>query len=222
MTLYLKAAEDKTSVGDCPFAHFVRLVLEEKGLEYECKPTPPDGKPEWLVNYYDGKMPALRHRRECYVESNIIASYLEYFFVEPSLTPPPESDATKSAEQVLDGLFPAIAKYLKDTSDHPTETLSGLKTKLEQLEVHLTLWSSGNHGYLCGTPDFTLLDARIVPMLYHLQIGVDGFQNLGQLNLEEQYPKTFAYMQQAFARPSFERTKYDPSVVMWGWNNARQ
>lgn len=86
MTLYLKAAEDGQSVGDCPFAHYVRMVLEEKGLEYQLKPTPPDGKPTWLLEYYDGKLPALRHRKECYVESQVIVEYLDYFFPQPSLT----------------------------------------------------------------------------------------------------------------------------------------
>ena len=33
MELYIKAGPDGTSVGDCPFAHFVRAVLSMKGLE---------------------------------------------------------------------------------------------------------------------------------------------------------------------------------------------
>ncbi|KAL7565105.1 hypothetical protein ACA910_005113 [Epithemia clementina (nom. ined.)] len=47
MTLYLKAGPDGISVGDCPFAHYVRIVLEEKGLEYDLKPsTKPPLKPK--------------------------------------------------------------------------------------------------------------------------------------------------------------------------------
>ena len=60
MTLYVKAGPDGKSLGDCPFAHYVRMVLEVKGLEYELKPSVQDTKPSWLIEYYDGKMPALR------------------------------------------------------------------------------------------------------------------------------------------------------------------
>ena len=82
MTLYLKAGPDGTSVGDCPFAHYVRIVLNEKGLEYDLKPSTQDTKPQWLIDFYDGSMPALRHRKECYVESDVIAQYLDFFFQE--------------------------------------------------------------------------------------------------------------------------------------------
>ena len=52
MTIYLKAGPDGTSVGDCPFAQFVRMVLEEKGLEYTVKPCVQETKPSWLVELF--------------------------------------------------------------------------------------------------------------------------------------------------------------------------
>jgi glutathione S-transferase len=220
MTLYCKAAEDKVSVGDCPFAHFVRLVLEEKSLEYELKPTAPDGKPEWLVEYYDGKMPALRHRKECYVESSVIGSYVEYFFPEPSLTPnKDEKQCAEKAETLLDGFFPTVAKYLKDTQDSDA-TLTPLKTKLQQLEDHLKeLPDDGS--FLCGSQHFTLLDCRIVPQLYHLQVGIEGYKG-GKPDLETEYPSLKKYMDRCFERESFQNTVYPKDVVLWGWGNARQ
>lgn len=90
MTLYLKAGPVGTSsVGDCPFAHFVRMVLEEKGLDYELRPCGNDeDKPTWLLEHYEGKMPALRHGQECYIESDVIAQYLDFFFPNPNLALP--------------------------------------------------------------------------------------------------------------------------------------
>ncbi|KAG7357841.1 glutathione S-transferase [Nitzschia inconspicua] len=213
MTLYLKAAEDGQSVGDCPFAHNVRMVLEEKGLDYDLKPTSPDGKPRWLLEYYDGKMPALRHRKECYVESSVIVDYLEYFFPEPSLTPKDDHGAA----DVLDGFFPAVAKFLKDTEDSD-ETTNNLKTKLQSFEDHLSKLPDGS--FLCGQ-DFTLLDCRVVPQLYHLQVGIDGYKN-GLPALAKDFPKTYAYMQTCFARPSFQASNYPAETVLWGWGNARK
>jgi len=36
MVLFLKAGEDGKSIGDCPFAHYVRMVLEEKKIRLHC------------------------------------------------------------------------------------------------------------------------------------------------------------------------------------------
>jgi glutathione S-transferase len=218
MTLYCKAAEDNVSVGDCPFAHYDRLVLEEKQLEYELKPTAPEDKPQWLVEYYQGKMPALRHRKECYVESSVIAEYLEYFFPEPSLSIDSNSAIQgEKAEAVLDGFFPAVAKFLKDTQD-TEDTSSAVKAKLQQLEDHLAAFPAGS--FLCGTEKFTLLDCRMVPMLYHLTTGIEGFKN-GQPNTHQDFPKIHAYFSNCMARPSFQATVYPKETVLWGWGNAR-
>mmetsp|Transcript_297 Transcript_297/g.723 ORF Transcript_297/g.723 Transcript_297/m.723 type:complete len:225 (-) Transcript_297:261-935(-) len=215
MTLYCKAAEDGTSVGDCPFAHFVRLVLEEKGLEYDLKPSTQETKPNWLVEYYEGKMPALRHRKECYVESSVIGSYLEFFFPEPTLTPT-DKELESKAETVLEGFFPTIAKFLKDTED-TDETLTNLQTKLQTVENHL---STEDIPFLAG-PEFTSVDCRIVPQLYHLSVGIEEFKKNGVPNLAEQYPKLNDYLQRCMARPSFQATQYPPSTIIWGWTSAR-
>ena len=58
MSLYLKAGPDG-GVGDCPFAHTVRLVLHVKGLDCELQPCAPEQKPGWLVADFEGKMPCL-------------------------------------------------------------------------------------------------------------------------------------------------------------------
>jgi hypothetical protein len=124
MTLYLKAGPDGSSVGDCPFAHFVRMVLEEKGLDYELRPCGSnDAKPAWLIEHYGGSMPALRHRQECYIESDVIAQYLDFFFQEPPLSAP-NKKIMKQAGNAIEGIFPTIAKYLKHSSNDEVEELS--------------------------------------------------------------------------------------------------
>jgi len=80
MVLYIKPGPDGKGIGDCPFAHQIRMVLHEKNLEYSLFPTSPQNKPKWLIEEYDGSLPALRHRSECYVESNVIVRYLDFFF----------------------------------------------------------------------------------------------------------------------------------------------
>lgn len=210
MTLYLKAAEDGVSVGDCPFAHAVRLVLEEKGLEYQVQPCTAETKPDWLIDVYEGKMPALRHRKECYVESSVICEYLEFFFQKPVSLKPPKMD-----DSILDGFFPAVAQYLKDTSDDP-EKLTNLKEKLSGLENHL---SSVDGQFLCGEA-YSILDCRLVPQLYHLKTAAAAYKG-GVPNLEDEYPNLAKYYEATTSRPSFSNSVYPPETVVWGWGNAR-
>ena len=60
MELYIKAGKVDGEVGDCPFAHYVRGVLQHKNVEYNVRPCKPDSKPSWLVNDLDGRMPCLK------------------------------------------------------------------------------------------------------------------------------------------------------------------
>ena len=218
MTLYLKAGPDGTSVGDCPFAHFVRMVLEEKGLEYELKPSVQETKPEWLVEFYEGKMPALRHRKECYVESDVIAEYLDFFFRDPPLKT--DKASMEAAEEAVAGLFPAIAKYLKHTPDGDDEDAAlqtGLEESLTKLNTHL---ASVDGPFVAGE-SFSLVDCSLAPKLYHMQTGVKAFKN-GSIDFTAKFPAVAAYMQNVFARPSFQSTVYPAEVVEWGWSNARK
>ena len=218
MTLYLKAGPDGKSVGDCPFAHFVRMVLEEKGLEYDVKPCTGETKPSWLVEFYEGKMPALRHRRECYVESDVIAEYIDFFFQEPSLEPG-SKEALEAAEEAVSGLFPAIAKYLKHTPDGDNldlEKKANLESSLVKLENHL---KQVEGPFLTG-PSIAIVDCSLAPKLYHMQTGIISFKD-NAIDIKSQFPAIAAYMEVVVARPSFQDTLYPNDVVIWGWDNAR-
>jgi len=218
MTLYLKAGPDQVSVGDCPFAHFVRMVLEEKGLEYDLKPSVQETKPKWLIEHYEGKMPALRHKKEAYVESDVIAEYLDFFFPDPPLKSR-DVAATAAAEQAVEGFFPAVSKYLKHTPDgdaEDAELKANLEESLGKLDKHLK--TTGH--YLLGD-QVTLLDCSLTPKLYHMKCGLEAFKD-NAINVPEQFPAVQAYMDAMFARESFQKTIYPKETVAWGWGNARK
>jgi glutathione S-transferase len=212
MVLYCKAGPDGKSIGDCPFCHAIRMVLEEKGLEYTLVPATQETKPNWLIESYDGKLPALRHQKECYVESNVIVAYLEFFF------PSPLKDGEGVHEEAAAALFPAVAKYLKHTpdgNDQDAELLQNLETVLQDLQSHLegkTFW--------CGD-DFSVQDCRLAPQLYILQTCLKAFKS-NALDIAKTFPAVQAYTEALVARPSFQATLCPESVVEWGWTNARQ
>jgi glutathione S-transferase len=225
MTLYVKAGPDGTSLGDCPFAHYVRMVLEVKGLEYELKPSVQDTKPSWLIEYYEGKMPALRHRKECYVESDTIAAYLDFFFPQPELTPSNTNDANAAAAAV-DGLFPAIAQYVKHTPDGDETDLvkrDNLKSALTKLNAHLSA-PTRTGPYLVGDGAvIRLIDCKMAPQLYHMCTAVGAFKGDNALNLSVDFPAVHAYTKHMFeVDAAFQKTVYPKDVVTWGWGNARR
>ena len=238
MTLYCKAGPDGSSIGDCPFCHAVRITLEEKQLAYHLIPTTADTKPAWLVDYYEGKMPALQHGRECYTESVVILEYLDFFFPQPAMQCSAPATAAAAAAAAVDGLFPAVAAYLKHTPDGDEDDLvlqQALQDKLQVLNQHLAAnavaaddddTTNNKPLFLCGNDQFTLEDCQLAPKLYHLQIGLQAFKknnnnNTAIIDLSTQYPAIGSYMDCVFARPSFQKTLYPAETVVWGWNNAR-
>ena len=222
MTLYVKAGPDGTSLGDCPFAHFVRMVLEAKGLEYELIPSTQETKPSWLIEHYDGKMPALRHRKECYTESDTIASYLDFFFPQPELAAPND----EAAQAAVAGLFPAVAQYLKHTPDGDevdAEKRANLEACLRRLEEYLV--STTKQGpYLTGDGStLRLNDCQLAPILYHLMTGMAAFKGGDKaIDFAKDFPAVKAYADHMFATPEFQKTVYPAATVEWGWENARQ
>ncbi len=223
MTLYIKAAADGTSPGDCPFAHYVRMVLHEKSLPYDLQPSTQATKPDWLIDNYEGKMPALRHRKECYVESDVIAQYLDFFFQEPKLSPYSKK-AMEEASASVDGFFPAVAKYLKSV-DNGSDSDLALKENLEVAlgKIETQLGREEKTGpFLAGDGEqLTLLDCALAPKLYHMGIGLKSFKD-NAIDVDTTFPYVKAYMDAVFSRDSFKESIYPEETVVWGWSNARK
>ena len=59
MELFLKAGDDGKVVGDCPFAHYCRLVAALRGLPIKATPLSPATKPKWHLDAYKGSLPCL-------------------------------------------------------------------------------------------------------------------------------------------------------------------
>ena len=72
----------------CPFAHRTRLALGEKQVNFELIEIDLQNKPSWFteVSVY-GKVPALEHDGQRFVESAIINEYLDETFPRPALLP---------------------------------------------------------------------------------------------------------------------------------------
>jgi len=72
----------------CPYAQRTRMVLQDKGLDFEVVEIDLKDKPDWFaeVSPY-GKVPVLRHDGRTIYESAVINEYLDEVFPAPPLMP---------------------------------------------------------------------------------------------------------------------------------------
>ena len=107
LQLHVKAGPDGKSVGDCPFAHAIRICCAVKKLNIKVLPHSPSDKPAWLVEEHGGKMPCLvADDGEVVTESRDIAKWLEAKYPEPLMDGLP---GTAAAEEVTAPVFGAFA-----------------------------------------------------------------------------------------------------------------
>jgi glutathione S-transferase len=89
-----------------PFVRKVRVVLAEKGLEYQHDQVNPFAPPEgWRQISPLGKIPAFRDGDRVINDSSVICQYLERRFPKPSLYPSDDADFARALwlEEFMDG-----------------------------------------------------------------------------------------------------------------------
>ena len=149
----------------CPFSQRCRLVLFEKGMDFEVRDVDLFNKPEDIstMNPY-GQVPILVERELILYESNIINEYIDERFPHPQLMPPdPQTRARArqllfTMEQELFGHIDAIDKNLKSAD----KARAHIRDRL----VELTPVFSKQKFLL--NDDFSMLDVAIAPLLWRL------------------------------------------------------
>jgi glutathione S-transferase len=77
----------------CPYCARVRIVLAEKGVEYETVEIDLSDRPDWLYEKNPlGKVPVLEEGEFVLPESDVIMEYLEERYPEPALLPDDPGD----------------------------------------------------------------------------------------------------------------------------------
>ena len=133
----------------CPFSQRCRLVLFEKGMDFEIRDVDLFNKPEDIstMNPY-GQVPILVERELVLYESNIINEYIDERFPHPQLMP-------------ADPLMRARARLMLFNFE-------------KELFVHVhTLENEKSRAYMLGE-EFSMLDVAIAPLLWRLDYyGID-------------------------------------------------
>jgi RNA polymerase-associated protein len=177
----------------CPFSHRCRIVLYEKGMDFEIRDVDLHDKPDdiALMNPYS-RVPILVERDLTLYESNIINEYIDERFPHPQLMP---ADPVMRARARLflfnfeHDLFSHIGELEHSGTKAAEKARVIVRDNLTQIAPIFT-----KQKHMLGE-DYSMLDVAIAPLLWRLEYY--GIQ------LPKQGLPILKYAERLFARPAF-------------------
>lgn len=177
----------------CPFSQRCRIVLFEKGMDFQVVDVDVFNKPEDIavINPY-GKVPALVERDLILYEANIINEYIDERFPHPQLMPADPVARARARlflhrfEQDLFSQIPAIESGSAKEADKARQAI---RDSLIQIAPIFT-----KQKFMLGD-DYSMLDVAIAPLLWRLDhYGVQ---------LGKEAAPIMKYAERLFARPAY-------------------
>ena len=176
-----------------PFSQRCRIVLHEKGMDFQIIDVDMDRKPEDLaiMNPYN-TVPVLVERELVLHESNIINEYIDERFPHPQLMPP---DPLMRARARL-----FLYRFEKEIFVHVETMESGDQRKLEKARAAIRdrlneiapIFNKQN--YIMGD-EFSMLDVAMAPLLWRL--------NWYEIELPKSAAPVLKYAERIFQRQGY-------------------
>ncbi len=188
----------------CPYSQRCRIVLHEKGMDFQIIDVDMHNKPEDLavINPYN-KVPALVERDLVLYEANIINEYLDERFPHPQLMPA-DPVMRARARLLLHGfeneLFCHIEAIEKGSQKAADKARGEIRDNLTQLSP---IFSSQK--FMLGE-EFSMLDVAIAPLLWRLEHY--------NVTLPKQAAPLLKYAERLFMRPAFQEALTPSEKVM--------
>ncbi|MEO6823373.1 MAG: glutathione S-transferase N-terminal domain-containing protein [Nitrosospira sp.] len=185
MTLY--------SATTCPFSHRCRIVLYEKGMDFQIIDVDLHNKPEDLaVMTPYSRVPVLVERDLILYESNIINEYIDDRFPHPQLMPADPVMRARARlflhrfEQELFCHIDSVENTNPKIADKARATIRDNLTVIAPVFV--------KQKYMLGD-EFSMLDVAIAPLLWRLD-------HYG-IQLPKQAAPLLKFAERLFSRPAF-------------------
>lgn len=192
------------SFDTCPYVERSRIVLEEKGVDYDITFVDLKNKPEWFLKISPrGKVPVLVVDDQPIFESMVINEYLEDAFPEHSMFPSDPVLRGQARAWIVfanDVVMPAWSRTLFARSPEDLEKATAdLREALVKVDGELQ-----RHGkaYFFGD-DFGLVDAVYAPIFSRFEAA----QELGRAAAWDGLEALLAYGEQLLARPAAQRAR---------------
>lgn len=150
-----------------PFSHRCRIVLYEKGMDFQVVDVDLFNKPEDIavINPYN-RVPVLVDRDLVLYESNIINEYIDERFPHPQLMPPDPIMRAK-ARQLLHSLEHELFSHIEALEKNQKAAADKARSQVrDQLMQLVPLFAKQK--YMLGD-EFSMLDVAIAPLLWRLE-----------------------------------------------------
>lgn len=187
-----------------PFSHRCRIVLFEKGMDFEVIDVDLANKSEDLavLNPY-GNVPVLVERDLVLSEANIINEYIDERFPHPQLMPA-DPVMRARARLFLYNFEKDLFSHIPDLESTDEETVEkARKTVRDNLTQVVPIFD--RQEYLLGD-EYSMLDVAITPLLWRL--GHYGIQ------MPNQAAPSLKYAERLFARPLYAEAMTPSEKVM--------
>lgn len=150
----------------CPYCARTRIVLAEKGLEYEPVVIDLDDRPAWIYDKnVTGRVPVLEEDTFLLAESAVINEYLEERYPEPALLP--ADPAERALARMLVFRFDDLSRPYYAVRRGEDDARARLDEQLAKLDALLE-----SRQYLTGRA-FGLADAAYVPWILRARDRMD-------------------------------------------------
>jgi glutathione S-transferase len=150
----------------CPYCARVRIVLAEKGIEYETVVVDLDDRPAWIYEKNPtGRVPVLEEDTFLLPESAVIDEYLNERYPEPPLLPDDPGERALARTRIF--RFDDLSKPYYALRRGDQEARARLDRELAKLDGWLQ-----RHAFLTGN-DFGLADIAYVPWILRVRDRMD-------------------------------------------------
>ena len=181
----------------CPFSQRCRLVLFEKGMEFEVRDVDLFNKPEDISTMNpDGQVPILVDRELMLYESNIINEYIDERFPHPQLMPADPLMRARARLMLFNfekELF--VHVHVLESERAKANDKSHDKARAEIRDRLTTLAPLFlKNKYMLGD-EFSMLDVAVAPLLWRLDhYGIELSKTAAPL---------MKYAERIFSRPAY-------------------
>ena len=177
-----------------PFSHRCRIVLFEKGMDFEVVDVDLTNKPEDLSTlspYSD--YPVLVERDLILTDANIINEYIDERFPHPQLMPP-DPVMRARARLFLKDFESQLFINMLDLESKDTEVSESAREKVTDILMQISP-ILGKQAYLLHE-EYSMLDVAIAPLLWRLEHY--------NIKLPSSCAPLLKYADKIFQRPLFE------------------
>ena len=181
----------------CPFSQRCRLVLFEKGMDFEIRDVDLFNKPEDIstMNPY-GQVPILVERELVLYESNVINEYIDERFPHPQLMPADPLQRARARLMLFNfekELFVHVHVLENEKNTASAKVLDKARAEIRDRLAQLAPLFVKNK-YMLGD-EFSMLDVAVAPLLWRLDhYGIDLSKTAAPL---------MKYAERIFSRPAY-------------------